>query len=323
MILTAQELYNIAKTVYDLMTGIYDLTVFKSPYNELIPNEYADQKEIKETGGKATEQFYKVYETIYSLEDFMNLLNGTEKEEYEIFEEMHYIARQLLEELCIAAFSVGFLVEKKYITNLEIIDDPYNNYFHSRLLSSDGIGNKKNKQLADSMQNIEDMFIQAGDMTHKSREILDKLEENLILQQNILVNIAYAHGQNLGMGKYPLWHNPELDKPEMPLNLPSTKNITEENIMKLYCNMEDAIAYLNLPELTKIENYYLDSVNNMKENLSPDEYKQFEKAFFLRTLLDGYKEANTFYKGFQSGLKLAVDVFYREKYHSLEQKKSK
>lgn len=101
MELKQDQIENIANTVFCLMTGVYDLEVFNSPYNELVRDEMTNEN------GRAYDIFEKIYHNINTLNEKLNNIQGG-NEEYNIFEQILSYADRVLEKKCIMSFIRGY-----------------------------------------------------------------------------------------------------------------------------------------------------------------------------------------------------------------------
>ncbi len=93
MIISANQLQNISRTIFNLMNGVYELDVFKSPYNDLITCELSKNSN-------------KVYKEIGSLIKLFNKLDGTDKDKYVNIDRLHDAIDDILEEFTISAISM-------------------------------------------------------------------------------------------------------------------------------------------------------------------------------------------------------------------------
>ena len=139
MILTFSQLHDLSEVIFGLMTGVYDLDVFVSPYNALIQNEFSLNN------GRAVEAYSSIYTGIESLQDLLNKLKN-DSEEDKAFDCLRNSIDDLLKEICTSAIAIGYLVSKGYVT-LDIKEAPYEKYFRLQFIREDGIGYRRYNQL--------------------------------------------------------------------------------------------------------------------------------------------------------------------------------
>lgn len=198
MLITLSQLHNIAKTIYYLMTGMYNLNYFKSPYNNLIPDEFSSNS------GKAIAVFSYIYDEITELNDLLNKSTAQETE-YELFEDLKYCIEELQEEICVNATILGYFIAKKY-TDLSIEQIPRKIFFRNEFIDL-----SRCNKLSKLIGQIELLITHLLNEKTEGVSILQNVQKAIETEFLILSNIAYSHGIAIGKGEYPLWFNPEFN----------------------------------------------------------------------------------------------------------------
>lgn len=201
MVISNMQLSNISKTIYYLMRGIYDLTVFQSPYNILIRDEFDDE------AGSAVKEAQRFHNKMETLTNFSNELDGSDEIEYTLIEQIYDCNEIVLEELCIGSIITGYFINKKIIS-LNIGCSPFDTYFKSQLVLPYGFCAESYHKLQEAMLKMEEFFAERGDQEGKGKKILDELQEIMISEYAILTDIGFLHGLKLGSDQYPIWINP-------------------------------------------------------------------------------------------------------------------
>ena len=304
MILTFSQLHDLSEVIFGLMTGVYDLDVFVSPYNALIQNEFSLNN------GRAVEAYSSIYTGIESLQDLLNKLKN-DSEEDKAFDCLRNSIDDLLKEICTSAIAIGYLVSKGYVT-LDIKEAPYEKYFRLQFIREDGIGYRRYNQLISAMERVRKLFIDLGDKDNGVEEFLEMIQDSIEQEYSILTHIAYSHGESVGNGTYPLWLENEGDRMNKTIQQGKV-NVSKEMLLAMYhdpCSIfENKLA--SLPYTNKVVLLQMKGRDELERQLPSDLKDLFNKTCFYQSLTNQREIDNAFYHGFQFGLNLAVEVLHK------------
>lgn len=299
MVITSIQLNNIAQTVYNLMTGTYDLKYFYSPYNDLIINELTD------AGGKAFNTFTKIYNSVYSLDQSGNLQTD-QKETYGIIEDFMDDLDHTQDLLCICAFKRGYYDENDQNRN-NTFTPVYENHLKRELHMPGGIGNYNYSRLIASLNSIRKLSYDTN--TSLPSDIMEIID----IQFSILTSASYLYGQQLAKGNLPVWSNPELSY----LNgkrAKSKASFTKNMLMKIY-NKEIELEHIKTPhcDSCSIDRQDFSSCSQNTLTNLPEQYHQdFTKMCQLHNLTDTAIFENIYIQGMRTGIALAVEALIEE-----------
>lgn len=296
MIISANQLQNISRTIFNLMNGVYELDVFKSPYNDLITCELSKNSN-------------KVYKEIGSLIKLFNKLDGTDKDKYENIDRLHDAIDDILEEFTISAISMGYLSAKKII-DINFSPSPYHVYFRKQLFDPHGLVCTSYERLCRVINKIEQQAKNLGD-TDKVKQILERMWQYTELEYSTFVDKGFSHGLALGNGEYPLWYNPEFENNfnAMPSCI---HNLTKKTVNEFYNCAGELFDLRDNYVSSKITLEFMKCQDEMIKSF-PEFGEPINKICFFHSLYETTEINDAFYRGFEFGLRMAVDVFYREK----------
>lgn len=159
---TKENLEHTAEVVYGLMTGVYDLDVFRSPYNRCVPNDLTDEH------GAAYGAFAALYSARDSALDLLNTLENTaDREEIPVFEAILDASDHALAEYSKAAFVSGYRLADK-------------SGCYNAILGAIAAG--------------EERFVTAGDAQSLGAAELDKMQAAIDKMLELLAGKAFAYG---------------------------------------------------------------------------------------------------------------------------------
>lgn len=182
MILTSLQLENVAETIYNLMTGIYDLNNFESPYNKLVKDELTSEN------GKVYQLFISIYNNIDMIYDQSDQ-DATSREE--LLDNIETAQ----ETICIYAFKKGYKEGKER--------------------EEDSIEYKNIQIKFDSVINTNfDKLRKRSGFSNKTKKVFDTISDLLNKRFTILAGVAYSYGKKLRRGEIPIWFNLEEEKVE-------------------------------------------------------------------------------------------------------------
>lgn len=205
--ISAILLNNISQTVYNLMTGLYNLKYFYSPYNDYIPNDLTDEK------GKAYGPYDQMLSTFDLCNETLDALYGKRKD-YEEIEEISSNVHYLQDVICDLAFKQGFSNGKKYSLSQasEPLEPFYENYLQAQLKINKDAGSEYYSKIVDNLTAIKDKL---ENLNCNAREVFDKLDHfipTLDRRFSILCGLAYSYGADLAAGKLPAHLLEEFEK---------------------------------------------------------------------------------------------------------------
>lgn len=308
VVISTIQLNNISQTIYNLMTGVYNLDYFYSPYNNLIPNDLTSES------GAAYTTYDGILDTLSLMNNTLNKVSGSR----EYHHKLEAIADNILalqRTICIYSLKKGYsdsLVCK--CSNSKPHIPIFENYLSHVIRTKDGIGNIYYDQLIENFTVIKKRLSALNtppDVILKADCILPMLEKRF----SILCNKAYSYGQDLAYDRLPIWSNPELSYVNYCRSA-QIPTISYEQIIKLYYNASDDWT-TDCPAFqccqTELINFQ-NCKNKLIDKLPLELRDEFNNICYCHTLIETSDLQNVFVQGFQIGLKLAVEALH-DPYH--------
>lgn len=303
--ISAIQLNNISQTIYNLMTGVYNLDYFYSPYNDLIPDDLTEEK------GAAYNTYDKILDIMVLLSDTLNKLSGKNKDYPEVESIADHIF-YLQSTLCIFSIKRGYRDSFSSDCSQSNLQIPiYEKHLSKAMRTKDGIGNLYYDQLVETLgfikQKLSVFHNTDADVITKTDNIIPMLDQRF----SILCNKAYSYGQNLAFGKLPVWSNPELSYVHYckTAQMPS---LSYEQIIKLYYNASDNWT-TDFPAFqccqSELINFH-DCQQKLINKLPVELQEEFNNICFSHSLIETCDLQNIFVQGFQLGLKLTVESLH-------------
>lgn len=197
-----EELDNVAQTFYYLMRGVYNLDIFKSPYNDKVANELTSED------GKAFHTFFPVYEAIEYLSDLLNFLNLTQQQDFEILDVILSDADDVLHTVAVCSVKLAFGKAGGY-TGPRQSPPLYDGFWEKELRRPGGTGSVAYARLLEDVTAIKDMLNEFVFDSSQAFRVLDTFLALLKQRFSVFADIAFSYGLRLASGELPVWINPE------------------------------------------------------------------------------------------------------------------